>query len=105
MLIQMLADNHLKTNCCFDILAHAQHAINLLYSKPVKDVWHESLEAHILNTGDVFSSLEVLRCTICGALSGIIHKILTYVVSVGTRMAGDKHTFVTSPSALPSFLK
>lgn len=46
-----------------NLLAHAEHSVNLLDSEPVENIWHQSLEAHILHTGDVLGSLEILGCT------------------------------------------
>ena len=54
-------------------LAHAQHPVNLGDTKPVEDVGHQGLEAHILDTCDVFGSLEIVRCTILPAFSGVVH--------------------------------
>lgn len=90
---------------CVHVLAHAQHAIDLLYSEPMEDVRHERLEAHIFHACNVLSSLEVLGCTISTALPGVVHEILSNGVSRIRDGCCGKPTFVTSPSALPSFLK
>lgn len=58
------------------ILAHAQHAVNLLYPEPMQNVGHQLLEPHILHSGNIFSSFEVLRCSIGATLSGVIYKVL-----------------------------
>lgn len=56
-----------------DSLAHAEHPINLLDSQPVKDVRHECLESHVLDTGNVLGSPEIVRRAIFAALSGVVH--------------------------------
>lgn len=63
------------------LLAHAQHTIDLLNSEPVKNIGHEGLEAHIFYASNVLSSLEVLRCTIGTALSGVVDEVLSCGIS------------------------
>lgn len=59
-------------------LGHAQHAIDLFYTKPMKNIlqtsirgraeaiyesyWHQGLEPHVFDTCDVLGTLEVLAC-------------------------------------------
>jgi len=59
-----------------DLLAHTQHPVNFLDSKPMKNIGHQRLESHILHTSNVLGSLEVLRGTIQSTLSGIVDKVL-----------------------------
>jgi hypothetical protein len=56
-----------------DLLAHAEHTVNLLYAKPVQNVWHQSLESHVLDTSNVFGSLEVIRGTVLTSFPGIVN--------------------------------
>lgn len=58
-------------------LAHAKHAVNLLYAKPVQDIGHESLEAHILDSGNVLGSLEVIRSSVLTTFPGIVDNYAT----------------------------
>lgn len=57
-------------------LAHAQHSVNLLDTKPVENVRHQGLETHVLDASDVLSSFEIFRSTIRPSLSGIVDEIL-----------------------------
>jgi hypothetical protein len=57
-------------------LAHTKHSINLLDAKPVKDIGHQCLKAHILHARNVFGSFEVLRRSIKTPFAGIIDEIL-----------------------------
>ena len=56
-----------------DVLAHAQHPIDLGDTEPMQNVRHKGLEAHVLHTGDVLGSLEVIGCPVLATLSGIVH--------------------------------
>lgn len=58
-------------------LAHAEHPVDLLYAKPMKDIWHKGLEAHILNASDVLRPLEVVRSSISASLSCIVNHFTT----------------------------
>lgn len=53
-------------------LAHAQHAVDLLDAKPVQDVGHEGLEAHVLDAGNVLRPLEILGRAVLAALPGVV---------------------------------
>jgi hypothetical protein len=61
-----------------NLLAHTQHSINLLYSKPMKNIRHQGLESHILHAGNILRSFEILRGTVRSSLSRIVYKVLTY---------------------------
>jgi hypothetical protein len=39
----------------------------------VEDIRHQGLEPHVLDTGDVFGSFEVVRCTIFSTFPRIVH--------------------------------
>jgi hypothetical protein len=59
-------------------LAHAQHPVNLLDTQPMKDVRHQSLESHILYTGNVLGSFEILRGSIQSSLPCVINEVLQH---------------------------
>jgi hypothetical protein len=59
-----------------DSLAHTQHPVNFLDTKPMEDIGHQRLESHVLHTSNVLGSLEILRGPIQSALSGIVDKVL-----------------------------
>lgn len=61
-----------------NILAHAQHPVDLGDTKPVQDVRHQGLEAHVLHTGDILSPLEVVGCPIFATLSSVVHDYENY---------------------------
>lgn len=42
----------------------------------MKDIRHQSLETHILHTGDILSTLEILGCTIGSAFPCVVDKVL-----------------------------
>lgn len=56
-----------------DILAHAQHPVDLGDTQPVQDVRHQRLEAHIFDTGDVLGPLEVVGGPVFATLAGVVH--------------------------------
>lgn len=91
------------------LLAHTQHAIYLLDSKPVQDIRHQGLESHILHASNILSPFEVLGGAIGRPLSSIVDKVLQTPVRLPAlnvrNGAGSLRTFVTSPKARPSFLK
>jgi len=55
------------------LLAHAQHAVDLGDSEPVQDIWHQGLEPHVLDAGDVFGPFEVVRCTVFSTFPRVVH--------------------------------
>lgn len=69
---------HASSLGVLDLLAHAQHPVNLLDTKPVQDVRHKGLEAHVLHTGDVLGTLEVIRGAIGTPLSSVVDDCLTF---------------------------
>lgn len=48
---------------------------------------HECLEAHVLDTGDVFGSLEVFACTIFSAFPSVVHEILGHLAEGSSFLA------------------
>lgn len=56
-------------------VAHTQHSINLGDTKPVKNVGHKRLEAHVFDTSNVLRSLEVLAGSVFASLSGIVNEV------------------------------
>lgn len=56
-----------------NLLAHAEHAVNLLDAEPVQNVRHQSLESHVLDSGNVLGSLEVVRGTVLTSFPGIVY--------------------------------
>jgi len=56
-------------------VGHAEHSVNLGDTQPVQDIWHQSLEAHVLDTGNILSALEVLAGTIFASLSGVVDEV------------------------------
>ena len=55
------------------LLAHAQHSVDFLDAQPMKNVWHQSLESHILDACNVLGSLEVIRSSIFPTLAGVVN--------------------------------
>lgn len=56
-----------------DLLAHAQHPVNLGDTQPVQDIRHQCLEAHVFHAGNVLSPLKIFRRTIFPAFPSVIH--------------------------------
>ena len=71
-----------------DILAHAQHAVNLCDAQPVEDVRHEGLEAHVLDAGDHFGPFEVVRRAVFSAFPCVVHHCSLHVSSCHHHMHG-----------------
>jgi hypothetical protein len=94
-------------------IAHRDHVIDLRYSQPVKNVGHESLEPHVLNSRYQFSGLEVFVSRIAASLPQVVHQVpISHEASPHpllktwkNRMQERCADFVTSPKARPSFLK
>ena len=80
LISRYLANNSDDIGMAKDSLRHAKHPIYLCDSEPVKDlkcfvradsavaiapayVWHQSLEAHVLDSSNIFRSLEVIAGT------------------------------------------
>jgi hypothetical protein len=61
-----------------DLLAHAQHSINLLDPKPMENVWHECLESHILYTSNILGALEVVGCAIGPTFASVIDDLVQH---------------------------
>jgi hypothetical protein len=59
-----------------DSLAHTQHPVDFLDTKPMENIGHQRLESHVLHASNVLGSLEILRGPIQSALSGIVDKVL-----------------------------
>jgi hypothetical protein len=55
------------------LLAHAEHAVDLLDAEPMQDIGHQGLESHVLDPGDALSSLEVIRGAVFSSFSCIVH--------------------------------
>lgn len=53
-------------------LAHAEHAVNLLDTKPMENVGHQGLETHILDSSHVLGPLEVVRSFVFTSLPCVI---------------------------------
>lgn len=99
---------------------HGDHVIDLLHSQPVQHVRHQRLESHILHPGDQLGRLEVPIGGISGSFARVVDQVCMGVkkshrrpkrISRGMEVdvicekgARDLH-LVTSPKALPSFLK
>lgn len=62
-----------KKRVIANVLAHAQHPVNLSDAKPMQDVGHQRLEAHVFDAGDVLRALEIVRGAVFASLSGIVH--------------------------------
>lgn len=56
-----------------DLLAHAQHSVDLGDPKPVQNIRHESLETHVFDAGYIFGPLEVVGCTIFSTFPRVVH--------------------------------
>jgi hypothetical protein len=61
-----------------NLLAHTQHSVDFLYSKPMENIGHQGLESHILYPSNIFRSFEILRGTVRTSLSCIVYKVLKY---------------------------
>lgn len=56
-----------------DVLAHAQHAVNLGDAQPVEDVRHQRLEAHVLHARHVLGTFEVVGGAVFATLASVIY--------------------------------
>ena len=56
-------------------VAHRHHVVDLLDPKPVQDVGHERLEAHVLHASDKLGRLEILIGRIAATLAQVVYKI------------------------------
>lgn len=63
-----------------NLLAHTQHSVDLLYSKPMENIGHKRLESHIFHAGNIFRAFEILRSTIQPTLACIVNQILNQVL-------------------------
>ena len=81
----MTRQKRTRENSGYNSLAHTQHAINLLDTQPMQDIRHQSLETHILHTGDILGTFEILRCTIGASFSCVVDEILDMGVVVSDR--------------------
>jgi hypothetical protein len=61
-----------------NLLAHTQHSVDFLYSKPMENIGHQGLESHVFYPSDIFRSFEILRGTVRSSLSGIVYEVLEY---------------------------
>lgn len=68
----MISLANLETGVGITILAHADEPINLSDSKPVQDIGHKVLESIVLDSRDIFSALEIIRCSVLTTLASII---------------------------------
>ena len=56
-------------------VAHRHHVVDLLDPKPVQDVRHERLEAHVLHACNELRRLEVLVRGVASALTKVVHQV------------------------------
>lgn len=56
-----------------NLLAHAQHTVDLGDPEPVQNIRHEGLESHVFDAGDVFGPFEVVGCTIFSTFPRVVH--------------------------------
>jgi hypothetical protein len=56
----------------------------------MENIGHQGLESHVLDTGDIFGSLEIFRCSIKPTLSGVVHEILPASVRVALGKTADQ---------------
>jgi hypothetical protein len=68
----------LGNDCIMFHVAHTQHSIYLLDTQPMENIGHQSLESHILHTGDIFGSFEIFRGTVRSTLSRIVDEVLQH---------------------------
>lgn len=63
------------------LLAHAKHPVDLLDSKPVQNIGHQGLEAHVLDAGDIFGASEVVGSPVFSSLPGVVNDCHSLSVS------------------------
>lgn len=56
----------------------------------MQDIWHQGLEAHVLNTGNVLSALEVVRGTVLTTLARVVDDWDVSLLSACVRAFGEK---------------
>lgn len=56
-------------------IAHGDHVVDLLDTKPVEDVGHESLETHVLHASDELRRREVLVGGVATAFAEVVHEV------------------------------
>ena len=56
-------------------VTHRHHVVDLPDTKPVKNIGHERLETHVLDTGDELSRLEVLVRRVAAPLSEVVDEV------------------------------
>jgi hypothetical protein len=49
--------------------------VNLLDAEPVQDIGHESLEAHVFDTGDELRGLEILVRAVTSTLAEVVDEV------------------------------
>src|ERR1700753_52091 len=74
------------------------HAGDLLDSKPMQDIWHYGLEAHILLYSYVFCALEVFAGFVLTSLPSIVDQVL------GNLAESASFLSEVDNNATPSFL-
>ena len=67
-------------------LAHTQHPVNLLYPQPVQDIGHQRLKSHVLDSGNIFGALKIIRGSVGSSFPRIINHWPSNM-SVNTRVA------------------
>lgn len=86
-------------------VTHTKHAVNLRDTKPVQNVGHKRLEAHIFDTSNVLCSLEIFARSVFAALAGIVNEVLGDFAKCSALFAEiDDNTTATVLSFLDSFL-
>ncbi len=58
------------------ILAHTQHAIDLLDPKPMQNIRHQGLKTHVFHASNVLGPLKIFGSSISASFSSIINEIL-----------------------------
>lgn len=62
--VLLLDADSMKVVCQQNLLAHAEHAVDLGDAKPVQYIRHEGLKSHIFDTSNVLSPGEVFACLV-----------------------------------------
>jgi hypothetical protein len=68
-------------------VTHTQHAVDFGDTKPMQDIRHERLEAHVLDTSDVFGPFEVFASSVFSSLSGVVDKVFGHLTEGTTFLA------------------
>jgi hypothetical protein len=82
-------------------VAHAEHTIDFFDTKPVQDIRHQRLEAHVLDASNVFGALEVVGSAIGTPLPCVIYQVFSHFAQ---RSALFAEIYDYSAAAILSFL-